>query len=195
MTNDLVFAYFAVGLGLLAVGRMAVALYYRFRRRFMDEVMAAARSDNLLPPENRREVWKSFGMGAAIGALWPAAIVALFVRSRGSSHPAAPEPEFWCQLGDLIEVVRPSEVEAIEKVADPLGKAPGLPFGHLHAGWVQLKQQVRAGDNVWRFTIAGRDTQDSTQRYVMRRGVVQCYAIVRRKRIVVEFVSQWDGGA
>jgi hypothetical protein len=188
-----VLGYFAVGLGLLALGRVAVALYYRFKRsRFVDDVMAAAGDDNVVSPASRRAFWQSFGLGAVIVALWPAAVVALIVRPRASSHHAPLEPELRCKIGDLVEAMRPADVEAAEKVEDPLARVPDLPFGHLHTAWIRFKAQLRAGDVVWRFKTAGWGTPRSAHPYGKHRGLAQGYAIVRRRKVVAEFIVQWD---
>ena len=52
-------------------------------------------------------------------------------------------------LGKPVEV---SDVEATEKVFDPLGAVPDLPFGHLNASWREFKDQMGDGDRLWTFS-------------------------------------------
>lgn len=52
-------------------------------------------------------------------------------------------------LGKLVEV---SEIEAKEKVFDPLGAVPDLPFGHLNTAWREFIGQMAHGDQLRTFS-------------------------------------------
>ena len=52
-------------------------------------------------------------------------------------------------LGNPVEVV---DIEAKEKVFDPLGAVPDLPFGHLNAAWREFVGQMADGDRLWTFS-------------------------------------------
>ena len=43
------------------------------------------------------------------------------------------------------------QIEARERVDDPLHAVPNLPFGHLHPQWAQLKAALQPGDELWAF--------------------------------------------
>jgi hypothetical protein len=70
-------------------------------------------------------------------------------------------------LGKPVEV---SEVEAREKVFDPLGAVPNLPFGHLNAAWREFKDQMGDGDCLWTFSAeweSDRGSPESRDGYVV----------------------------
>ncbi len=51
-------------------------------------------------------------------------------------------------------LVARTSIEAVEaewQVADPLGGAPELPFGHLNTRWRALVAAMQEGDQLWRF--------------------------------------------
>ena len=51
----------------------------------------------------------------------------------------------------LVERHDLKELEACERVTDPLGAVPALPFGHLNGAWDKFKQNLFPGDEIWSF--------------------------------------------
>ena len=62
------------------------------------------------------------------------------------------DPVFAVERAHLLEHVSVEDVEALETVFDPLGAAPNLPFGHLHAAWRAFVDQRMEGDELWSFS-------------------------------------------
>ena len=46
----------------------------------------------------------------------------------------------------FVQCARVGQVEAREKVVDPMGAAPNLPFGYLSAAWTTFIEGVRVDD-------------------------------------------------
>lgn len=70
-------------------------------------------------------------------------------------------------------------VLAEEKVSDPLGAVPKVPFGFLHFRWVDLTTHWNQGDELWTFEVHPVDFG------YLRRG----YAIVRSGAPMASFVT------
>ena len=49
-------------------------------------------------------------------------------------------PTFDICAGKATGNVTAGEIEQANMVIDPLGVAPNLPFGHLHAVWVEFRE-------------------------------------------------------
>lgn len=79
----------------------------------------------------------------------------------------------------LKKRVTPESVVAEEKVVDPLGAAPNVPFGFLLVRWVDFMGYWKEGDELWIFEVPPVDFDYA------RRG----YAIVRRGVPVASFVT------
>jgi hypothetical protein len=62
-----------------------------------------------------------------------------------------------------------ADIEQREIVHDPLGAAPELPFGHLHAIWCDVKSSIKPGDDIWSF---GASWDDDWGRPQVREGYV-----------------------
>ena len=54
--------------------------------------------------------------------------------------------------GDLREQLLVEEIEERERVSDPQGAVPELPFGHLHPAWLAFLEQRGAADALWSFS-------------------------------------------
>lgn len=61
------------------------------------------------------------------------------------------EKEFAVEPAHLKEQMSIEEIEQQERVVDPLGAVPDLPFGHLHSAWQKLVDQMEAHDTIWTF--------------------------------------------
>ncbi len=191
--------YFAIGVISILLARVLVKRLYKDKRSdFVKSALAALEKDKT-PQEKRREFFKSIATGSLVFVVWPVAFAVLVNELREkpvSSYVNEDEPKFTSEKKDLIEIVNPHEVEAASKVADPKKRVPELPFGHLNRGWKELRRQMRPGDVMWSFKTSGYLPRDGEEhkgpKYEAPRNVVRGYAIVRRRKIVGEFLTQWD---
>lgn len=60
--------------------------------------------------------------------------------------------EFSVSRDDLQERLSVEEIEARERVIDPLGSVPALPFGHLNSAWKTFLDGMGPDDAVWSFS-------------------------------------------
>ncbi len=95
-------------------------------------------------------------LGPAIGGMiaslvWPFLVcwklkLICFPETKTKKKPFAVE------RGHLVERHGIEELEARERVVDPMGAVPDVPFGHLNVAWERLKQDLVEGDEVWSFS-------------------------------------------
>lgn len=89
---------------------------------------------------------------AVLTLLWPAtlvlyrwsrrnAVTASSLRGSLGSTGLPKRPQFSVRPEDLLERLSLSEIEARERVMDPLNAVPDVPFGHLHDAWTQFLQE------------------------------------------------------
>ncbi len=84
--------------------------------------------------------------------LWPLAILAVVhERLFRKANEPKPRPEFAVGSDDLRQKLSIGEVELSERVEDPLGAVPELPFGHLNAAWSAFVGQLVPGAELWSF--------------------------------------------
>lgn len=89
--------------------------------------------------------------GVAMIAAWP---VAIYMQGKMVRDPRVRAPAdrvFAVNKKDLLQQLTPQEIEARERITDPLGAVPDLPFGHLNAAWGRFTAQLRPGDSIWSF--------------------------------------------
>lgn len=92
------------------------------------------------------------------------------------------EEEFAVEQEHLIAQQDLNEIEARERVTDPLGAVPELPFGHLNAAWLAFNAKLEPGDSFWTFSAQWKP---SWGREEMREG----YVIVRLDGIGPYFLT------
>lgn len=82
---------------------------------------------------------------------WPFLI---YFEIKGRLYPTPPyvEKVFQVEREHLGTPVDISDIEAKEKVIDPLGAVPDLPFGHLNTAWREFTAQMADGDRLWTFS-------------------------------------------
>lgn len=61
------------------------------------------------------------------------------------------EGVFRIRSGDLLHATTIAEVEKTERMRDPLGAVPEVPFGHLHAVWREFLQKRPHDAELWTF--------------------------------------------
>ena len=49
------------------------------------------------------------------------------------------------------------EIESRERISDPLGAVPSLPFGHLNAAWAEFKDNLQTGDELRFFSVPWKE--------------------------------------
>ena len=70
-----------------------------------------------------------------------------------------PDPEgFVVRKTDLEQSFTIAEIEERERVVDPLGAVPDLPFGHLNSAWRRFVDMQEPGDTVWSFSTRRKST-------------------------------------
>jgi len=131
--------------------------------------------------------------------IWP---IAIAVAIKEVFFPAKnefrlkPEDYFTCKKSHLTKKVIPQEIEKQVVVIDPKGRAPQVPFGHLHPGWINLLSELEQGDALWAFKKPGQkppkvDDKASIQ-WSVPRGEVSGYVVVRNGKVKAEFLTEWD---
>lgn len=92
----------------------------------------------------------------AVVVAWPLALWLLFndrIQSRrvASRSTGSGKIAFMPTHEHLIERMTREAIEARERVTDPLGAVPEVPFGHLNLLWQAFTDGIEAGDELWRF--------------------------------------------
>lgn len=126
-------------------------------------------------------------VGVAV-LLWPLAIF-IFVSGARKPEPAAlppgPEDAFHCQRVHLRMLTSPAQAEQLGEVTDPLGRAPALPFGHLHSGWRAFLGKQEAAYSLWYFEVPDGDAAGAQR--LQYRG----FAWVKARKVQAEFIFEW----
>lgn len=190
--------YCLIGLVLIPILR---ALVYIFHRKespsaWVREINEVLKKERTL----KQKVTDSLswmGLITLVAILWPIVLVfVVYVAVFGEPAPktyASDGPHFKCSKKDLVKRVDPVVVEKGSYVADPRNRVPNVPFGHLNQGWLNLLAQLEAGDELWSFKTKGWTPQgDDSPKYESPRNVEAGYAIVRKRKIVAEFICEWD---
>jgi hypothetical protein len=121
---------------------------------------------------SRRMSWSlSDVMLFALGVLiWP--FFVYLVSQNAPEYGSSEEQKFAVIHEDLLSEMSISEIEQQEKVFDPLGAVPDLPFGHLNAAWEKFLKQVQPTDRLWSFSTQWSQwgSSELRQGYVVVRG-------------------------
>jgi hypothetical protein len=83
----------------------------------------------------------------------------------------------------LIREMTVAEIEQANRVMDPLGAAPNLPFGHLHEVWVEFRDGLGVGETVHLFESVGPD--------VFRKQLIWGYAVCKAGRVERFMTAGW----
>ena len=67
------------------------------------------------------------------------------------------ETRFRIRRADLVARCSVAEVEIAEKIIDPMGAVPGLPFGHLNGAWVRFHDAKPEAAELWSFATEWED--------------------------------------
>ncbi len=183
--------YLVVGACALVLLRLYVTLVLRppGDSEFVTEMMAAIRADE---PYDWRKTAKSVLFIPLAVLVWPLSVgVGLREIQRPSRTYREPLPEekFRCQREHLRMLTSPSEAERLGVVIDPLGRAPALPFGHLHNGWRAFLRKQEPEFSLWYFEvplIELPDTEHGGAPRLKHRG----FAWVKARKVQAEFVYE-----
>lgn len=191
---SLVAWYFAAGVVALSV--TAIVGHWRGRGRpaVQQPVGLADRPAEYATP------WQRFLDGVAgpalaglvFLALWPLVLaLGLWFGCTGNDRSEAgqefvisQEPVFAVDSDDLRERLSVEDVEQRERVGDPLGAVPALPFGHLHPAWQTFKECLEPADELWSFCARRAAARGGEE---LRKG----YVIVRAGATGRHFLSVW----
>ena len=104
------------------------------------EVRADAFGENVLGP----------AVALCLGVMFWPAFVGLRLKQWWSARK---EEKVWVlERKHLVQRHDVEELEVRERVIDPLGAVPDLPFGHVNVAWERFKQNLALGDEVWSFS-------------------------------------------
>jgi len=120
--------------------------------------------------------------------IWPAAVYLKVREWLGKDKATEPElnREFAVMREHLLERLTQAEIEQRERVFDPLGAVPDLPFGHLHAAWQGFLSNRPEGAEIWSFSARWEDGWSRELRtgyVVVHEGVPGAWFTVMRKDI------------
>jgi len=102
-----------------------------------------------------------------------------------------PATQFKCQKEHLVRKVTPEEAEVGAVVIDPLGRAPRVPFGHQHSGWVHLLSRKTPKHDLWWFEVPS-SFNANTEGTVKPPPKWAGYALTRGKSVRAEFFVEWS---
>ena len=121
--------------------------------------------------------------------VWPVAIGFKFFEmyqkkdAAANSERLAKAKVFMLKEEALIREMTVAEIEEANMVRDPLGAAPNLPFGHLHAVWVEFREGLRPQETLHLFESVGPNT--------FRKQLIWGYAACREGRIDRFMTAGW----
>ena len=125
--------------------------------------------------------------GIAVVVGWPIAIFMkakdLLEKKSDTGASGGEQREFAVGRDDLQEMLSIEVIQTRERVIDPLGAVPAVPFGHLHSAWKTFLDGVGPDDAVWSFSA----NWTRWGRKELRDG----YVIVRGDIIGAHFQTVW----
>ena len=96
--------------------------------------------------------------------------------------PEEAEKKFAVTEGDLLEKLSVPEIEARERIVDPMGAVPDAPFGHLNVAWLKFKTAMEPHDSLSSFSARWSTNWG-------REETLAGYVIVRGDRIGAHFLT------
>jgi hypothetical protein len=131
-----------------------------------------------------------------IVTLWPAPLAwggfswikdLFWKRSEGLIPRMPKEPEFRVCRRHLRGALSIEEIETAERVRDPMGAVPDLPFGHLNAAWRRFVSTIPPGAALARFSARWRPDRywvEHLEGYVVVQGGRPCaHWVSSRERV------------
>ncbi len=136
-----------------------------------------------------------------MAVFWPVVLIVLLSERLGEWKAARQEERsrFRVEPRHLVERLRQEEIEARERVVDPLGAVPSLPFGHLNAAWKAFLASCPEGGELWSFSASWRNPLGKLEMRegyaVARKGVPLAHFLAARKVVTEERESDGRAGA
>ena len=183
----------------LAIGAFIAAIYYiaqRISERRTSLGISRELSAALFPERHTLRYRLANHVVAPLIAVvvvaiaWP---IALFMQARvwllrdeGESVAKEPDPESKSAVlkEHLLERLSLDEVARRELVSDPLNAVPDVPFGHLHARWVEFRAALGPEDEIWSFSARGESAWNRTQERIG-------YVVVQPSGIGPSLLTTW----
>jgi hypothetical protein len=182
--------YFGVG---LVVCLAVVTSHLGMKRRQASSLTDALKSLN----PSRQRFWYRVVEDVVVPVLafilvwlvWPVAIGLKFFEMHQKREAAANSERlakarvFVLKEEALLREMTVAEIEQANMVIDPLGAAPNLPFGHLHAVWVEFREGVGVEETVHLFESVGPNA--------FRREMIWGYAVCKGGRVERFMTAGW----
>ncbi len=121
--------------------------------------------------------------------VWPVAIGCKFFEMfkkkevEAKSERLAKSKEFVLKEEALVREMTVAEIEQANRVIDPLGATPNIPFGHLNAVWVEFRDGLGVGETLHLFESVGPN--------VFRKQLIWGYAVYREGRVERFMTAGW----
>ena len=121
--------------------------------------------------------------------VWPFALVLKFFEmfkkkeAEANSERLAKAKEFVLKEETLVREMTVAEIEEANMVIDPLGAAPNLPFGHLNAVWIELRDGLGVGETLHLFESVGPNA--------FRKQMIWGYAVCKEGRVERFMTAGW----
>ena len=179
----------------LAVGLMTALVFYGFSlkdrpTKFVKDMRSALGLGKTLKDHLQDIFVYSIAM-VVICVGWPGFLVWATLKKREDRmrELEVNEPDYLCKPEYLIRKVSLIEAEQENKIHDPLGLTPNLPFGHLNTAWGKFLAEfgLEAENELWFFEVP---KGSSTGEYDMFDGPISGYAKVINGKIMGEFVIE-----
>ena len=148
-------------IGYLVAGFIFLIVIYSFRnvsiskesedlKRLVDELHN--KNQNFLTRFLDQIIVPIIGVSLVV-CFWP---VALFLKLKdlypGQVNGDLNDDEYKVRKSDLMNRLSIDEIENRERVHDPLGAVPELPFGHLNQAWMNFLEKAAEQDEFWSFS-------------------------------------------
>jgi hypothetical protein len=148
-------------IGYLGIGVVVLIAVFVQHRLSSDSDLLFSKKSILEANPGKNKVWLIFASTvlvpvlAVVGivALWPL-LIAMFVQDRRllqERRKFENYPDFGVQHKDLLTRHELAEIEAKERVMDPMHAVPEIPFGHLNPAWNSFLKTMADGDMLWSF--------------------------------------------
>jgi hypothetical protein len=124
------------------------------------------------------EPWWLIAIGLLAITLFGPFIIVYFLFSKEESFQQHPEEWHVCSRSHLKKRTTVEAAELAAQVSDPLHRVPNVPFGHLNSGWQAFLKEGATDYKLWSFKLP--------------RGKGAGYAWVKGRKIMAEFIYEWD---
>ena len=188
---NLIWIYLLLGLGALPI----MAFEWRKKRNETHEDLEKliAHINNPSPAWHERlrdKVLAPLLATLAMYLVWPL-YIGLWLKNGWQEARPGPEPEpipqkpkFAVFATDLGTAFSRAEIEAQNRIDDPMGAAPPLPFGHLHAKWARFVEVLEGDETLYSFDAPWRHWGNER-----RRGYVAVKDGVPSRFIITEIIA------